>query len=95
LAQPKPCSPTCPAFKCVKNSLFFRREGAWCRLTEELCTVSKCTYAICAKRRLLPTGVCGETVKRKTVEKEPDDLIKEPVKLRGKALRKLGERDLF
>jgi hypothetical protein len=50
---------------------------------------------MCFKRRLLPGGICGETVKRKTVEKEPDDLIDEPVKLKGKAFRKLGERDLY
>ena len=50
---------------------------------------------MCVKRQMLPGGVCGETVKRKTVEKEPDDLIDEPVKLKGKAFRKLGERDLY
>ncbi len=50
---------------------------------------------MCVKRRLLPRGVCGETVKRQTVEKDPEDLIDEPVKLKGKALRKLGERELY
>jgi hypothetical protein len=47
------------------------------------------------KRRLLPRGICGETVKRQTVEREPEDLIDEPVRLKGKALRKLGERDFY
>jgi hypothetical protein len=52
---------------------------------------------MCFKRRLLPGAICGETVKRKTVEKEidddfPDDSV---VKLKGKALRKLGDQDFF
>jgi len=47
------------------------------------------------KRRMLPGGICGETVKRQTVEKEPEDLIDEPVRLKGKALRKFGERELY
>jgi len=47
------------------------------------------------KRRLLPRGICGETVKRQTIEREPEDLIDEPVRLKGKALRKLGERDFY
>jgi len=95
LSQSKPCSPTCPAFKCVKNSVFYQRNGVWCRLTEEICTISKCTYSMCVKRHMLPSGICGETVRRKTVEKEPDELIDEPVKLKGKAFRKLGERDFY
>jgi hypothetical protein len=52
-------------------------------------------YAICVKRRLLPKGVCGETVKRKTVDSAPEDDFGESVKLRGKTLRKIGERELF
>jgi len=48
------------------------------------------------KRRLLPGAICGETVKRKTVEKElDDDLFGDSVRLRGKALRKLGDKTIF
>jgi hypothetical protein len=47
------------------------------------------------KRRLLPKGICGETIKRKTVEKQPDEVIGPTVKLHGKALRKIGEKELF
>jgi len=51
---------------------------------------------MCLKRRLLPRGVCGETVKRQTVEKDPeDDISFEPVKLKGKALRKLGDKEIY
>jgi uncharacterized protein YdeI (BOF family) len=60
-----------------------------------MCNVADCTYAFCVKRRLLPRGICGETVKRKTVEKSPEEVIGTTVKLRGKVLRKIGEKELF
>jgi hypothetical protein len=51
---------------------------------------------MCLKRRLLPKGVCGETVKRQTVEKDLDeDFLAESIRLRGKALRKLGDKEIF
>lgn len=60
-----------------------------------MCNVGNCTYALCTKRRLLPRGICGETIKRKTVEKEPDEVVGSAIKLRGRALRKIGEREIF
>jgi hypothetical protein len=50
---------------------------------------------MCFKRRLLPEGICGETVKRKTVEREPEDFFEEKpdpksVHLKGKALKKIS-----
>ena len=95
MAQAKACSPTCSAFKCTQNSTVYRGGTVWCRWTEEMCNVSNCTYAICVKRRLLPKGVCGETVKRKTVDRFPEDDFGESVKLRGKTLRKIGEKEIF
>jgi len=56
---------------------------------------------MCFKRRLLPGAICGETVKRKTSEHDLDDTLFEEdkpsanVKLKGKALRKLGDEDYF
>jgi len=50
---------------------------------------------MCLKRRLLPQGVCGETVRRQTVERDLEDDIDVPVKLKGKALRKFGEREIY
>ncbi len=73
----------------------YRRDSVWCRMTEEPCDLKNCTYAMCMKRRLLPRGICGETVRRQTVEKDFDDDIDEPVKLKGKALRKFGDRDIY
>jgi hypothetical protein len=95
LAQEKTCSPQCESFKCVKNATVYQKNGVWCRWTEDECNVANCTYALCVKRRLLPRGICGETVKRKTVEKSPEEVIGTTVKLRGKALRKIGEKELF
>ena len=96
MAHSKPCSPTCSAFKCSKNSLLYRRDSVWCRETEEPCNIAKCTYSMCFKRRLLPGGICGETVKRKTVEKDlDDDFYDDSVMLKGKALRKFGTKDLY
>jgi len=95
LAQVKTCSPMCPAFKCTQNSAFYRGGTVWCRWTEEMCNIANCTYAICVKRRLLPRGICGETVKRKTVDTAPEEDTGQSIKLRGKTLRKIGERELF
>ncbi len=95
MVQKKTCSPACDFFRCVKKAAYQRRDAVWCRWTDELCNVSNCTYAICVRRRLLPGGICGETVKRKTVEKDPEDVIGQPIRLRGKALRKIGDRELF
>jgi len=95
LSEPKKCSPTCKFFRCAKNAAVYRRDGVWCRLTNEPCDVAHCAYAICVKRRLLPGGICGETVKRKTVEKGPEEVIGPTVKLRGRALRRIGEKEIF
>ena len=96
MAQAKPCSATCPSFKCVKNAVLYRRDFVWCSEAEENCNVAGCTYAVCVKRRLLPRGICGETVKRKTVDKAPEEeTVGQPIRLRGKTLRKIGERELF
>ena len=95
MAQAKACSPNCPSFKCSQNSVFYRRDGAICRQTEEVCSVAKCQYSLCMKRRLLPQGICGETVRRQTVEHDFEDDFNEPVKLKGKALRKFGDREIY
>ena len=47
------------------------------------------------KRRMLPEGICGETIKRKTVEKDVDEFFDDSIKIKGKALRKLGDQDFY
>ncbi|MBX5326955.1 MAG: hypothetical protein ACQXXH_07035 [Candidatus Bathyarchaeia archaeon] len=90
----KKCSPTCELFKCGKGAAVYRGNTVWCRWTEDDCEVANCTYATCIKRRLLPKGVCGEFVKRKTVEHELEE-IKPAVRLKGKAFRRIGEKEIF
>ena len=82
-------------FRCAKNAAIFRGDVVWCRWTDEECDVTNCSYATCVKRRLLPGGICGETVKRKTVEKNPEEAVGPAIKLRGRALRKIGEKEIF
>lgn len=91
----KRCSPKCKFFRCAKNAAIFRKNIVWCRWTDEECDVANCSYATCIKRRLLPGGICGETIKRKTVEKPPEEIVEPAIKLRGKTLRKIGEKEIF
>lgn len=95
LSVRKMCSPGCNLFRCGKYAVVPRGSTFWCRWTEEDCNVANCTYVSCTKRRLLTNGICGETVKRKTVDIKPEEEMVPTVKLRGKALRKIGEREIF
>jgi hypothetical protein len=47
------------------------------------------------KRRLLPKGICGEKIKRRTVEKQPEEVTGPAIKLHGKALRRFGEKEIY
>ena len=50
---------------------------------------------MCTIRRLLPGGICGETLKRKTVERGPEDEVMPSIRVRGKIFRKIGEKEIF
>jgi hypothetical protein len=95
LVETKYCSPKCHLFRCLKRAVIYQGNRVWCRWTDEECNVANCSYATCTRRRLLPGGVCGESVKRRTVEKNLEEDIIPSVKLRGKALRKLGEKEIY
>lgn len=95
LPDPRRCFPKCRKFRCGKSALQFRGKTVWCRWTEEPCNPANCSFAICASRRLLPNGVCGETVRRRTAEKDPEEDIIETIKVRGKTYRKIGEKEIF
>lgn len=86
----------CELFRCAKRALTFRGAAPWCRWTDERCSPKDCTYAVCIKRRLLPTGICGFTVRRKTAEEtRPEEFMKEEIKVRGRVLRRLGEKEIL
>ena len=95
LSEPKKCFPNCQKFRCGKNSLQYRGKTVWCRWTDEPCNPANCSYPICTNRRLLPNGICGETVRRKTVEKMPEEDAVQTVRVRGKTYRKIGEKEIF
>lgn len=65
-----------------------------CNLTMDDCVPRSCAYTVCVANKLLPDGLCGRTLRRKTrpisIEKPPD-LDRD--KLKGK-LRDLGD-ELF
>lgn len=64
--------------------------------TNDPCDPKGCTYAICHKRQLLDNGVCGLSIKRKTREStRPEDVFRDEIKIRGKLMRKTGERTIF
>jgi len=44
---------------------------------------------------LLPGGICGETLRRKTIDKSPEEVQIPSIKVRGKVFRKIGEKELF
>jgi hypothetical protein len=76
--------------------LSIRGREAWCEWTGDECTPKGCNYATCFRRQLLENGVCGKTIKRRTREdSDPDDLFQDEIRVRGKLMRKTGERSIF
>jgi len=96
LATTKLCDPKCRDFICNKRALRYRGKEAWCEWTSEPCNIQKCTFAVCRKRQLLDNGVCGMSVKRKTREDyRPEDMMDDEIRVRGKLMRKTGEKTIF
>jgi hypothetical protein len=63
---------------------------------DEPCALKNCTYAVCRIRQLLDDGVCGKSIKRKTREDtRPEDFYDEEIRVKGKVMRKMGDRDIF
>ncbi|MEM2864667.1 MAG: hypothetical protein QXR65_05310 [Candidatus Bathyarchaeia archaeon] len=92
--ETKLCQTKCQAFRCTKRALTFRQGKAWCRYADDACDVKSCKFAQCIRGKLLPNGVCGLSVRQRTVDIRLSD-IGEPVKVPGKLARKLRERELF
>jgi len=66
--EPRKCEPDCPFFVCKQRALTKRGSSSYCRWVDDLCNVKSCAYASCAKYVLLPDGLCGRSIKRKTKE---------------------------
>ena len=96
MAADKLCFPDCRDFKCTKRSLSIKGKEAWCEWTSEPCIPKNCNYATCFKRQLLDNGVCGKTIKRRTREdSRPEDVFSDEIRVKGKLMRKTGERTIF
>lgn len=69
----------------------------YCRWADTSCTGPTCNYALCVRGRLLPNGVCGLTMRRKTVdERGPEEMMEgTKLRLRGKVRRRLRDEDLL
>jgi len=92
----KYCFPKCRDFKCTKRALRMQGRTAWCTWTNEPCDPRNCNYAMCYKRQLLDDGVCGFSIKRRTREDiRPEDIFRDEIKVRGKLMRKIGEKRIF
>jgi hypothetical protein len=79
----------------MKKAVIYQGNRVWCRWTDEECNVANCSYATCSRRRLLPGGVCGESVKRKTIDRELDEEEIPSLRFKGKTLRKLGDKEFY
>ncbi|MFA5366040.1 MAG: hypothetical protein WC325_12735 [Candidatus Bathyarchaeia archaeon] len=80
----------------MKRAVVFQGNKIWCKWTDDECNIETCSYATCVKRQLLPRGICGESVKRKTIDKNPEEDKPIPtLKFKGKTLRKLGDREIY
>jgi len=73
------------------------REGSklYCRWADDICAGTTCNYVICVRGRLLANGVCGLTVKRKTIEEEKMEEEKIPIRIKSKTLQRLGGDEIL
>ena len=94
MSQPEYCNPRCQSFKCANRALIPKKELLWCRYADDNCDAKTCKFAQCLRGKLLPNGVCGLSVKQRTVNLKLSDLD-QPVKVSGKLAQKLRERELF
>ena len=53
-----------------------------------------CSYAYCARGKLLPGNRCGLAVRRITSDKITPEDFKLDIKLKGKLAKKLGDEDI-
>jgi hypothetical protein len=66
--EPTKCDPQCRFFNCKQRAIIRRGKESYCRWVDDECDVKACAYASCMRSVLLPDGLCGMTVKRRTRE---------------------------
>ncbi|RLG76789.1 MAG: hypothetical protein DRO12_03815 [Thermoprotei archaeon] len=87
--EPRPidgvCNPLCPFFRCSRGALIIRRTNtrgkmqptAFCTWVGDLCIGTKCQYAHCARRALLPDGRCLYAVREQEKQRQEEDFERE------------------
>jgi len=50
---------------------------------------------MCVRGRILPNGLCGLTVRRRTAELEGPEEMAEEIKLKGRISKRFGRADLL
>ena len=89
------CWPRCVWFRCGKRALLIRGNEYWCKWLNEPCAGPSCSYAYCARGKLLPENRCGLVVRRITRDKITPEDFKLDIKLKGRLAKKLGEEDII
>jgi len=89
------CNPKCEFFQCGQRANYFKGEKVFCRWADDECHATRCNYTSCIRGRLLANGVCGLTVRRKTTEKEALEEAPPTIRLRGRVIRRIDEREIF
>jgi len=93
-ATPEACFSGCTFFRCSQGHFSARDDIGWCRLVDDECTPQTCKFTQCSKGKLLSNGVCGYTVKPKTVMVKPQQELK-PIRAPPKLAQRIKERELF
>jgi len=84
----------CESFRCDQRALVLRGQTAYCRFADEECSPSTCKYSRCARGRLLPNGVCGLTLKTRTLEIRPEEFI-DPMEIPDKLAQRIKMKKLY
>ena len=75
--------------------MYYKGSDSWCKWAEDTCEGASCNYAQCAMGRILANGVCGMTVKRRTVDDLEIENTPSPVQVRGSILKRFRDKDLY
>ncbi len=94
ISRAKACFTGCESFRCGQKALTYRSKTVWCRFADDNCDPGECKFAQCARGKLLPNGLCGLTLRTKSIDL-PLESVGQPVKVSGKLAQKLKDREIF
>ncbi len=88
------CFTGCEFFRCDQRAVVFRGQTTYCRFAEDECTPNSCKYTRCVKGRLLPSGVCGLTLKTKEFDVGLED-VTDPMEIPDKYVQKMKMKKFY